>query len=197
LVSSYDQLSEIVKLASFPLPERPDGIVTVIRYSSIYDADCQLSESSYDLLARQHPATLFLRCYAEATSLDSDSGSDQQAEGALLHARAQVLSLPTCDVFYQKLRVARLEGVSACMGSSSTSANVPITLEQILERYEFQNSSLDLFSDDGISAQKGIGMKWGDGTIARDAAMKTPRTTARFVPGEFSCNNLCRRMCNE
>jgi hypothetical protein len=43
-----------------------------------------------------------------------------------------------------------------------------------LERYQFQNSKLDLFSE---TAEK----PWGDGKV-KDTS-RTPRTTARFVVG--------------
>jgi len=49
-----------------------------------------------------------------------------------------------------------------------------VEVQEILDRYQFQNSKLDLFSE---ASEK----PWGDGK-ARDA-MKTPRTTNRFVPG--------------
>lgn len=49
-----------------------------------------------------------------------------------------------------------------------------VELEELLGRYQFQNSKLDLFSEASVTP-------WGDGTI-KDPS-KTPRTTARFVPG--------------
>jgi hypothetical protein len=47
-------------------------------------------------------------------------------------------------------------------------------VEDLLVNYQFQNTNLDLFSEAGEAP-------WGDGKI-RDP-MKTPRTTARFLPG--------------
>ena len=64
--------------------------------------------------------------------------------------------------FFLGNRVARVEG--------SNLAEV----EELLERYQFSNSKLDLFSE--ISPTP-----WGDGR-AIDYS-RTPRTTARFVPG--------------
>jgi hypothetical protein len=65
--------------------------------------------------------------------------------------------------FHTGNRVARVEGSNH------------VEVEELLERYQFQNSNLDLFSEDSIKP-------WGDGRAA-DAATKTPRTTARFIPG--------------
>jgi hypothetical protein len=59
-------------------------------------------------------------------------------------------------------RVARIEGTSYT------------EVEDLLDNYQFQNTKLDLFSEAGEAP-------WGDGKI-RDP-MKTPRTTARFLPG--------------
>jgi len=47
-------------------------------------------------------------------------------------------------------------------------------LEEVLQRYQFMNSKLDLFSEKADNA-------WGD-REAKDMT-KTPRTTARFIPG--------------
>jgi len=93
LSSTYEQLEEIVKLASQPLPERPDGIVAVAKYSKASPAssdgeDCRATEAEYERLARQNPATLFLRCFAEYEN------------AAILIAQAQVVAWPTFDVFY-------------------------------------------------------------------------------------------------
>lgn len=63
--SEYEQLEEIVKLAAQPLPERPDGIVTVAKYTSARVDDCRATEAEYERMARSNPATIFLRCFAE------------------------------------------------------------------------------------------------------------------------------------
>ena len=70
--------------------------------------------------------------------------------------------LISVDIFYSGNRVARVEGSNH------------VEVEEILERYQFQNSNLDLFSEESKKP-------WGDGK-SRDP-MKTPRTTNRFVPG--------------
>jgi hypothetical protein len=60
-------------------------------------------------------------------------------------------------------RVARVEG-----------ANLP-EVEELLERYQFQNSRLDLFSEHAVQP-------WGDRKV-KDTTRSTPRTTNRFLPG--------------
>ena len=48
-------------------------------------------------------------------------------------------------------------------------------VENLIKQYGFMNSNLDLFSEDAELKRK---KQWGDGD-----ALKTPSTTARFVPG--------------
>jgi len=103
-------------------------------------------------LARSNPATIFLRCFAEY----EDAG--------ILLGQASVTAFPTFDIFYRGNRVARVEGPSS-----------HVEVEELLERYQFQNSQLDLFSE--VSPEP-----WGEGKAKADFS-KTPRTTARFVPG--------------
>lgn len=69
---------------------------------------------------------------------------------------------PTFDLFYRGNRVARVEGGSYA------------EVEELLERYQFQNSKLDLFSEHAVEP-------WGDRKV-KDPN-RTPRTTARFIPG--------------
>ena len=59
--------------------------------------------------------------------------------------------------------MARVEGASH------------VEVEELLERYQFQNSKLDLFSETSLQP-------WGEGRTKADFG-KTPRTTARFIPG--------------
>lgn len=47
-----------------------------------------------------------------------------------------------------------------------------------MQRYQFRNSQLDLFSEDADNKKR---LQWGDGKL-KDPA-KTPRTTAAFIPG--------------
>lgn len=72
---------------------------------------------------------------------------------------------PTIDIFYQGNRVARMEGPDLQ------------ELEKVLNMYQFQNTELDLFSEDANQKRK---LQWGDGK-AKDMT-RTPRTTNRFVP---------------
>ncbi|CAB9505264.1 Ubiquitin-2 like Rad60 SUMO-like [Seminavis robusta] len=148
--AEYEQLEEIVKLAAMPLPERPDGIVCVAKFTSSQMDSCVTTEAEYERLARDNPATIFLRCFAEYENAD------------ILIGKASVQSWPTFDIFYQGNRVARVEGSNFS------------DLEELLNRYQFQNSQLDLFSEESSNP-------WGDRS-AKDMS-KTPRTTARFIPG--------------
>jgi hypothetical protein len=150
--SQYDELIEIVKLASQPIPERPDGIVVVAKFSSLTRPQCTVTEAEYERLARSNPATIFLRCMEEYESAN------------ILMGQVDVQVWPTYDVFYGGNRVARIQGSSIA------------ELEQALQRYQFQNSKLDLFSE--MANQR-----WGDGTSSKDIMDTTPRTTNRFIPG--------------
>lgn len=175
--STIEQLEEIVKLAALPLPERPDGIVAVAKFTSAASADCRATEAEYERLARAHPATIFLRCFAEY---------DQAAR---LWGHAQVTVVPTFDLFYRGHRVARVEGSQALM-----------EVEELLERYEFQNSQLDLFSEHAVEpwgdedlSSTPTSSDGGEGRSSRRRRRRrgggrgdfttTPRTTARFIPG--------------
>ena len=60
-------------------------------------------------------------------------------------------------------RVARVEGANH------------VEVEELLDRYQFQNSQLDLFSE--VSPEP-----WGEGKAKPDFS-RTPRTTNRFLPG--------------
>jgi hypothetical protein len=150
--SQYDELAEIVKLASQPLPERPDGIVVVAKFSSVTRPHCTITEAEYERLARNNPATIFLRCMEEYES------------ASILLGQVDIQIWPTHDIFYGGNRVARIQGSSIA------------EVEEALQRYQFQNSKLDLFSE--MANQR-----WGDGTSSRASMDSTPRTTNRFVPG--------------
>jgi hypothetical protein len=137
-------------MSSLPLPERPDGIVTVVKYTSALPSEgSRGTEAEYERLARKNPSTLFLRCFAEYENAE------------MIFGQAGIVIRPTFDVFYRGNRVARVEGPNQ------------VEVEQLLERYQFQNSKLDLFSE--VSPAP-----WG---TTRIDYSKTPRTTNRFIPG--------------
>ncbi len=161
--SIYDQLEDIVNLASKPLPDRPEGIVVIAKYTSSTNPDCRATEASYERLARDNPATLFLRCFQEVEEAQS------------LFARAAVEVVPTYDVFYQGNRVARVDGQRLS------------DLENVINQYQFLNSELDLFSEES-TVRSPLGTlqpsPWGNGSGSDSADYtKTPRTTASFIPG--------------
>lgn len=159
--SLYEQLEDIVDLASKSLPERPDGIVAVAKFTSATNPDCRATEASYERLARDNPATIFLRCFQEMEGADN------------LFQRARVEVLPCFDIFYKGDRVARVDGPRYS------------ELETLLDQYQLLNSDLDLFSesanDTGASSQPQPS-PWGQGSSRADFS-KTPRTTASFIPG--------------
>jgi hypothetical protein len=171
-----------VKLASQSLPERPDGIVCVAKFTSAdgwfgRDGAVATPEAEYERMARQNPATIFLQCVRERT-IPPPEQSGASSSTSLVWAKANIVICPTFDVFYGGHRVARVEG------------NEYNQLQQVLELYQMQNSKLDLFSEDAdrsngsaihLSAR-------GDGKIVPTSAMVTPQTTNRFIPG-YDWNN--------
>lgn len=175
--SQMEQLEELVELASQPLPRRDDGIVTIAKFTSVTADHCRASETIYDSMARENPATLFLRTFVEY-------------EGATqLFAQAQIIALPTFDVFYKGKRMARIQSMNHN------------ALTDMLRRFQLDNSDLDLFSEDAqrkmdefVAKERGI----TDSTLTeipqatRDVwaeerrkydPNKTPLTSNRFVPG--------------
>jgi len=152
-IVEYEALENIIKLASKPLPERPDGVVCIIRYTSNTRNDCIATENEYERLASSNPATIFLRCYAEY------EGSE------IMMARAKVKTWPTFDLFYGGNRVSRLEGPTFS------------EVQEGLDRYQLMNSKLDLFSEDASSERRSA---LSEGKLAKEA---TPQTTAKLLPG--------------
>lgn len=158
----YEQLEDIVELASKPLPERPDGIVAVAKFTSANNPDCRATEASYERLARDNPATIFLRCFQEMEGANS------------LFQRAKVDVLPCFDVFYKGNRVARVDGPRYS------------ELETVLNQYQLLNSDLDLFSEsanDTYNSSTPQPSPWGQGGSGQTDFTKRPRTTASFIPG--------------
>ncbi|KAL3923188.1 MAG: hypothetical protein SGILL_001798 [Bacillariaceae sp.] len=151
--SDYDQLQEIVQLASQPIPERPDGIVVVVKYSSLQRDECTATETEYERLARQHPATIFLRCMMEYEN------------ASLLMGQVDVQTVPTTDIYYQGTRVRRIEGSNIAQ------------IDEAIQQNQLLNSNLDLFSEEATYKRK---EEWGVSAAKGNA---TPRTTNRFVPG--------------
>jgi hypothetical protein len=86
--NTFDQLHEIVNLAALPMPQRPDGIVTVAKYTSASSDNCRVTEAEYERVARKNPASIFLRCFAEFEN------------SHILFGQAAVTELPTFDIFY-------------------------------------------------------------------------------------------------
>lgn len=154
--STYDQLAQLVSLASKPLPQRPDGVVVVAKYTSAGQSACRDTEAGYERLARAHPDSLFLRCFEEYENADLLMAQAGLANGSQ--------NLPIFDVFFGNNRVGRVEGAQYDQ------------VEDFVKKYGYIVSKLDLFSDDAQNV-------WGGGNNQRQSASKTPRTTARFLPG--------------
>ena len=64
-LSLIEELENIVQLASQPIPERPDGIVVVVKYSSANRQECRATEAEFERFARNNPASIFMRCMEE------------------------------------------------------------------------------------------------------------------------------------
>jgi len=153
--SMFEQLEEVVKLAARPMPERPDGLVTVVKFTSAFRPECSQTEAEYERLARKHPDTVFLRCYEEYDDAD------------LVLSRANISTYPTFDIFYKENRIARIEGPEYA------------SVEEQVLRHGIMNSKLDLFSEEADNKKR---LAWGDGKLNPDYSA-TPRTTARFILG--------------
>lgn len=129
------------------------------------------AEAEYERMARQNPATVFLQCFRERTTIQPQSGS---SSSSLVWDQANIVVCPTFDVFYGGNRVARVEG------------NEYNQLQQVLDLYQMQNSKLDLFSEDANARKQRL--TWGNGQMPKMSAMNTPQTTNRFIPG-YDWNN--------
>eukprot|EP00284_Hemiselmis_tepida_P018140 CAMPEP_0174941632 /NCGR_PEP_ID=MMETSP1355-20121228/72267_1 /TAXON_ID=464990 /ORGANISM="Hemiselmis tepida, Strain CCMP443" /LENGTH=119 /DNA_ID=CAMNT_0016188753 /DNA_START=65 /DNA_END=421 /DNA_ORIENTATION=+ len=97
-VAAEEDLLQIVELASQPLPNRPDGTVTVIMYTSVEDPANQAVEYEYERMSEQRPDCVFLRCYKEY----------QGAQNFL--AVRNVATFPFFEVFYRNAGVGRVAG---------------------------------------------------------------------------------------
>jgi hypothetical protein len=137
----------------FLLP-RAISLQRAAKYTSKTRLECRSTEAEYERIARQNPATVFLRCFEEYENAE------------LLFGQANIQNFPTFDVFYGGNRVARVEGSSVS------------ELEDVLSMFQLMNSDLDLFSEE---ASQKRATQWGDGSSTD--VNKTPRTTARFIPG--------------
>lgn len=140
-------LENIVSLAKQPVPERPDGIVTMVKFSSV--VECRESEPEYEQLARKNPATIFLRSFKEFETADE------------LLGQADVSAFPTYDVFYGGNRVARLVGNQS-----------QIDLQDVLDQYQMMNSKLDLFSESADNERR---MDWANGKYTAATPRTTAR----------------------
>jgi len=150
--NEYEQLEEIVDLASKPLPQRPDGVVTVVKYTSSTRDHCVATEADYERLARENPATIFMRCFEE------------YPDAGIVLGQVDVTVFPTVDLFYGGNRVGRIQGTNHA------------EVDELLQRYQLQNSDLDLFSEEADNQRR---LEFED----RRPSSQTPQTSNRFVAG--------------
>ena len=128
--SSASDLLDILTLSSQPLPNRPDGVVVVVKYTSLTLSN---TECDYLNLSRDHPDTIFLRCFKEY------EGSQSAFSDAL------VSSTPTYDIYDSGRRVGRVVGEQ---------------LDEVdgwIRRFGYVVSKTDLFSEDADVKEQ---LKW-------------------------------------
>jgi len=176
-VASESDLLGVVALASNPLPNRPDGTVVTIQYSSNDDYTCKTIDQEFDRLSIQHPDCVFLRCYKE-----------YQGAPITMTSRG-ITNLPTFEVFYKGAPVAKVDGSRIS------------EVQDYIKQFGFVVSKTDFFSsnspyqEDGRRPQGRSGDENNPWDNAADAAarssrkegsagpMKAPRTTQRYFPG--------------
>ncbi|GMI44573.1 hypothetical protein TrCOL_g2362 [Triparma columacea] len=133
--TSASDLHDILTLSSQPLPNRPDGVVVVVKYTSLTLSN---TECDYLNLSRAHPDTIFLRCFKEY------SGSQSAFSDAL------VSSTPTYDIYDSGRRVGRVIGEQ---------------LDEVdgwIRRFGYVVSKTDLFSEDA-DVKEQLKLKSGKG----------------------------------
>jgi hypothetical protein len=131
--TSASDLLDILTLSSQPLPNRPDGVVVVVKYTSLTLSN---TECDYLNLSRAHPDTIFLRCFKEYSGSQSAFSS------------AQVSSTPTYDIYDSGRRVGRVIGEQ---------------LDEVdgwIRRFGYVVSKTDLFSEDADVKEQ---LKWKSG----------------------------------
>ncbi|EKX55415.1 hypothetical protein GUITHDRAFT_99193 [Guillardia theta CCMP2712] len=160
-VAMESDILNIASLASRPLPNRPDGTIVCVLYSSVEDMSLQAINMDFERLAEVFPDCIFLRCYKEY------EGS------SITFATRQVVSFPTFEYFYKGTQVAR-----------TTGPNLNEVKEKI-RQFGFIVSKTDLFSDSASSwSKQGIKEPQDPTKLAWDReADNAASTTMRFIPG--------------
>mmetsp|Transcript_10679 Transcript_10679/g.21972 ORF Transcript_10679/g.21972 Transcript_10679/m.21972 type:complete len:244 (+) Transcript_10679:79-810(+) len=133
--STVDELQSILSLSSQPMPNRPDGVVVVVKYTSI---SLNNQEGGYISMSRDHPDTLFLRIFKEYDNSDAT------------FAYSSVSSTPTYDIYSSGRKVGRVVGENLD------------EVEGWVTRYGYVVSKTDLFSE-GVDARETLKWKPGQG----------------------------------
>ena len=97
-VARNEDILNVVQLAKKPLPNRPDGVVVCVQYSSSEDFGCKATDDEFDRLSEKMLDCIFLRCYREY------EGS------AMTMALRDVTLMPTFEVFYRGDAVCKIAG---------------------------------------------------------------------------------------
>jgi hypothetical protein len=129
--SHEEQLQEIVKLASRPLPDCPWGMVCVAIYIK-RNGDPQ----EYEMLARNNPASLFLMNTNINMNIKTDLSSSTTTSST---------TTTTMDVYSAGQRVARIVGDSLESIDCITGSTVLTRLQHVLDSYA-PRSTLELSS---------------------------------------------------
>jgi hypothetical protein len=130
-VASNEDIMNVVQLAKRAMPNRPDGVVVCVQYSSADDVTCMALDAELDRLSETHLDCIFMRCYT-------------QYEGAATTmALRDISSVPTFEVFYRGDSVAKIRG---------SRIN---EVEQKLKQYGFVVSNTDLFGQSSYSQSQG------------------------------------------
>ena len=122
-VALEEDLMGVVAMAGQPLPNRPDGTVVVVAYSSTEDYGCMATDAEFGRLSEKYPDCVFLVCHKEYVGAEMTMSS------------RGVTSLPSFEVFSRGSRVAVVTGPRLD------------EVETKIKQFGFSLSKTDLFSD--------------------------------------------------
>ena len=129
-VARNEDILNVVQLAKKPLPNRPDGVVVCVQYSSSEDFGCKATDDEFDRLSEKMLDCIFLRCYREY------EGS------AMTMALRDVTLMPTFEVFYRGDSVCKIAGPRIN------------EVKERMQQFGFVVSTSDLFGQSSYSSDK-------------------------------------------
>jgi len=175
---------QICTLASQPLPNRPDGTLVIVQYSSVGETSCKMADGEFDRLSTEYADCVFLRCYREFKGADTT------------FTLRQITAVPTFEVFNRGQLAGKVTG---------TRLN---DVQDLIKQFGFVVSKTDFFSssspydDPNFNAaqiQRPEGRKGPEEDLPwereadlaarggkRDSSKgptSAPRTTMRYFPG--------------